>query len=111
MKQVNPVKLDPAAKRVFWKEHILRFRKSPMSRGGYCRHHGLAPHQMAYWQKRFHRQTTDEVSFVALDIANVRPSPAVSKLNLLTPNGYRIEIGQDFDPATLQKLIAVLEGP
>jgi hypothetical protein len=66
---------------------------------------------MAYWQKRFPRQTTDEVSFVALDIADVRSLPAASKLNLLTPNGYRIEIGQDFDPATLQKLITVLEGP
>ena len=111
MKQVNPVRLDPAAKRLFWKEHVIRFRQSPLSRGAYCRQNGLSPHQMAYWQKRYSRPATDEVSFVALDIDNVQPVAAASTLNLFTPNGYRIEIGRDFDPGTLQKLIAVLEGP
>jgi len=113
MTQINLKDLDPAAKEQFWEENIEQLKQSKLTRSEYCRQRGLKLHQLIYWKKRFARKQNGEngrVSFVALNVASaVKPVTANNSLRLFTPNGYRIEIGYDFDAGALKKLIAVLQ--
>ncbi len=99
----------PAKKHRFWKAHIERWRHSGLSQLAYCRDNGLKPHQLTYWKKRF-SQPDAGISFVPLQLTGNLPVPVKkSSLNLFTPNGYRIEVGDGFDPTALKQLIGVVK--
>jgi len=109
MPQNDTLEQGPDKKRRFWKTHIERWNHSGLTQFGYCQTNGLKPHQFTYWKKRLNQPGTG-VSFVPLQLTGNLPVPVQkSSFNLFTPNGYRIEVGSGFDPATLRQLIGVVK--
>ncbi len=97
-------------KRSYWKQHIEIWRSSGMTQTAYCIQHELKVHQFVYWKKRF-VQTDTGITFVPLKISRSMPSPAhkcSSPLRLIVDRDLQIEIGPDFDPHLLRRLITTL---
>ena len=98
-------------KRVYWKQHIERWRSSSQTQRDYCREHRLRPHQFTYWKKRF-VQTDTGITFVPLKIrrsvqsgSGMRPA---SELRINVGRDLQIEIGPDFDAHLLRRLMTTL---
>ena len=110
MPEFHSSKINPEQRRLFWKEHIDRWQQSGTTQVAYCREHDLKPHQLTYWKKRFIQNVDATVSFVPLRFSQ-NPSANIpgTSLNLFTSNGYKIEVGADFDPVTLKQLITVVQ--
>jgi len=110
MQEANyPVEFDHQQLRPTWKAHIERWKDSGQTQAAYCRQHGLKPHQFTYWKKRF-VQTNTDISFVPLDLSRNLPVAVTgSTFNLFTQNGFKIEVGTGFDPATLKQLICIVQ--
>lgn len=108
MSQNDTLDQDPEKKRRFWKTHIERWSHSGLSQVHYCQANGLIPHRFTYWKKRL-SQSNATVSFVPLQLTENLPVPVKKcSFNLVTPNGYRIEVDAGFDPSALKQLIGVV---
>jgi len=96
-------------KRRFWQKHIERWSQSGLRQVDYCRANGVPPGKFRYWKKQL-QKPEQPVSFVQLQMPDNLPVAVEKKsFNLFTPNGYRIEINDGFDPATLHRLIGVVK--
>lgn len=105
----NPVELEPKQKREHWHRHIEGWQASGLSQVAYCRQNDIKPHQWSYWKKRLSR-TDNGVSFVRLKIGgNLPTAAAMPAFTLLTPNGYKIEVGVGFDSVALKQLLSAVQ--
>lgn len=96
-------------KRRFWQEHIERWSQSGLRQVDYCRANGLTTGSFRYWKKQL-QKPEETVSFVRLQMPDNLPVTVEKRpFNLFTPNGYRIEVNDGFDPATLHRLIGVVK--
>ena len=95
--------LNPQEKAQFWKNHIDASQKSVLSQTEYCRQHNLKLSRFWYWKKRLKKVAKEEIRFVPLNIP--RNNSIQQKTSIITPNGYRIELADGFDPAAVGRLI------
>jgi hypothetical protein len=93
------------SKAQFWEKHIRAWRSSGLSQAEYCRSNGLAKSQFWYWRKRFNRHEAQDITFVPVSIPTSRPSRRSGAIRVITPNGYRIELENDFNPDGMRQLI------
>jgi hypothetical protein len=109
MSDESLIELDPNQKRQYWQQHIEGWQQSGLNQAAYCRQNNLDRHQWTYWKKRLAR-TDAGVSFVPIKFAHnlpvAIPKPAI---NLVTVNGYKIEVSAGFDAVTLRLLISVVQ--
>jgi hypothetical protein len=106
---IDRIRPDSEQLRQVWKTHIERWKQSGQTQVSYCREHELKPHQFTYWKKRFGRTKAD-ISFVPLRFSRNLPVAVTgSTFNLFTQNGFKIEVGAGFDPATLKQLISLVQ--
>ena len=110
MQEANhPVAPDHQQLRQTWKAHIERWKDSGQTQSAFCLQYGLKPHQFTYWKKRFIQANTG-ISFVPLHFCRNLPVAVTgSTFNLFTQNGFKIEVGTGFDPATLKQLICTVQ--
>ena len=97
----------------FWQSHTKALARSGLSRREYCLRHNLSYHAMTYWVRKQLQPTPGTSAAVTLVEVPVR-LPAISipsslPLRLHTGSGYMIELGPNFDEATLARVLAVLE--
>ena len=108
----SPVK-SYRSKASYWRQHIEGWSGSGLSQSEYCRRSGIALSTFQYWKRRLDRRppAQEERSIVAVPIlsSSATVSSVPKPLMLHVGAGFRIEIGGDFCPATLEKLIVVLE--
>jgi hypothetical protein len=105
----SSVDQDAEQKRRFWEKHIERWSQSGMRQVDYCRANGLVVHRFGYWKKRLERPEVD-VSLIPVQLPEPLPVPVEKKsLNVFTPNGYKIEVNDDFDQAALRRLVCVIK--
>ena len=95
-------------KRTFWQTHITSWEKTDISQAEYCRRNGLSSRAFGYWK----RKQDCAVSFVPVPLT--LPMDAGTKIGraplcIVLDDRYRIEVGDDFSPLTLQKLVHTLE--
>ena len=95
--------LSPQEKAQFWENHIKACKDSGLSQTEYCLQNNLKPHRFWYWKKRFKKLAKEEIRFVPLKISGTDQNHHVA--SIITPNGYRIELANGFDPATVGHLI------
>ena len=95
--------LNPQEKAQFWKNHIKASQKTHLSQTEYCRKNNLKPCRFWYWKRRLKKITEEEIRFVPLNIC--RKDQTHQIVSIITPNGYRIELADGFDPATVGHLI------
>jgi len=105
---ILPEELDPREKRRFWVDHIQAWQASGISQVEYCRQNNLKMHQWWYWRKRISHNSDSEVTFVPLNFSSGKQYRA--SVNVVTPNGYRIEVDHGFDLSKLRRLISAVRG-
>lgn len=97
----------------FWQSHTEALAKSGLSRREYCLRHNLSYHAMTYWVRKQSHATSGRSASVTLVEVPVRlPTlsiPSSTPLRLHTESRYMIELGPNFDEATLVRTLAVLE--
>jgi len=89
----------------FWEKHIAAWRRSDLSQAEYCRNNGLVKSRFWYWRKRFDRHGTEDITFVPVTVSPSRTSQSCGAIRVITPNGYRIELENGFDPDGMRQLI------
>jgi hypothetical protein len=93
----------------FWHEHVQRWRESGLSKGRYCRVHGLSPNRFGYWAKKYPPEVSAEVALPSIVPLSFTLAPKAPSIGLLVGNRYSLDIPADFDEATLTRLLSVLE--
>lgn len=101
-------KLD---KEHYWQKHVASWRASNLSQVEYCRLNNLPVKNFGYWKRRESKGTPAHRRFFPLvPTATVPIAEPSSGLQLnLQEKRFSIEIGQDFSPMALRRLIATLE--
>ena len=79
-----------------------------MSKGSYCRVHGLSPNRFGYWAKKYPTEVSAEVAPPALVPLPFTLAPKVPSIGLLVGKRYALDIPSDFDEVTLTRLLSVL---
>lgn len=109
-------KRELAAKGRYWGNHMTGWSGSGLSQAEYCRHHGLASHNLSYWVRKLERPPPFEapappgsgsVELVEVEFGGpIEPVPEVDFRPLRVVIGARfvIEISGDFDGPILEKL-------
>lgn len=104
---------DRQRSRRHWQAHIFAQRKSGLSRAAYCKEHNLSYHAATYWSRKLSQVEQKQTNLVPVrfssDIALNTYQTARSGLKVILPNKIVIEVGDDFSPATLKKLLTALE--
>ncbi len=95
-----------------WRAHIKAQKQSGLNRAEYCRQHKLSYHAMAYWFGKL-SSPSSKTTLVPVPLKNnieqntIQADRAALKINL--PGRVAIEIGNNFSPATLTRLLDTLE--
>jgi hypothetical protein len=104
---------DRQRSRRHWQAHISAQRKSGLSRAAYCKEHNLSYHAATYWNRKLSLPEQKQTNLVPVrfssNIALNPAQPAHSCLKVILPNKIAIEVGDDFSPATLTKLLTALK--
>jgi transposase len=81
-----------------------------------ARRHGISPSLLFAWRKAYRAYRAGALvdaepgGFVPAVVVDERPAPASapSRIEIVTPNGYRVLAGGDVDEAALVRVLAVL---
>jgi transposase len=76
-----------------------------------ARRHGISPSLLFAWRKIYRAGALVDVEpggFVPAVVVDERPAPAPSRIEIVTPNGYRVLAGADVDEAALVRVLVVL---
>lgn len=101
----------------FWRSHVEHWRASGQTKAAYCRAHGLLKHRFSYWHRHLKpaAPTPDTPIVATRALIPVHVAPAVSAeptgntgITVRLPAGLGIELGAEFDPATLRAVVQAL---
>ena len=104
-----------------WAEIMSDWARSGLSQAAFCKERGIPYSTFQYWRsRRKAREKWDARSlepasvpppFLPVQVVQSRPvaEEARQGLTVLLPGGYRIEVGADFEPEVLRKIISALE--
>ena len=96
-----------------WREHIEGWSASGLSQAEYCRRNGISLSSFYYWKRRLDRRppSVEERRIVPIPFPGspLSPPSAPKPLMVHVGSGFRVEIGGDFCPGILEKLIVALE--
>lgn len=98
-------------KKQHWQKHVVSWRESNLSQVEYCRLNDLPIKNFGYWKRRESKAVSTHPRFfplVAAGPASVAVRASALQLNIQEKR-FNIEIGEDFSPVTLRRLIATLE--
>jgi hypothetical protein len=99
-----------AQRRQYWKEHIERWCNSGMTQKDYCQDNGLKWSTFHYWKQRL-QEKPSPLSIVQVSLAPVGGSNDVQDwhgLVLLIGDRYKVQVGDEFNAATLARLVQTL---
>ncbi|MHC4215300.1 MAG: IS66 family insertion sequence element accessory protein TnpA [Planctomycetota bacterium] len=97
----------PTDRRRQFAEHIRRWRDSRLTQAEYCRRNELKWSTFHYWRKRLQDKPT-AVTLVEVPVRKNLSCQPCHELTLILGDRYRVEIGDDFNPSTLAKLVDTL---
>lgn len=97
----------PEDRRRHFGEHMRRWRSSGLSQAEYCRRHGLKWSTFHYWRKRL-QDKTNAVTLVQVPVSKYIACPSGRELTLILGDHYKVDIGDNFNPTTLAKLVDTL---
>lgn len=91
-----------------WKEHSESWRESGLTQQAYCEREGISYRSFIYQHNRLMSCSKKvPVHFIEAKSEPAFISNQVSGLQLMLPNGIRIGIGADINPALLQTVLSV----
>ena len=96
-----------------WQAHLSAQKKSGLSRAAYCREHKLSYHAASYWSRKLTQPEQKQTNLVPVKISShflsTHAQTAGVGFKVILPSRIAIEIGNDFSPVALTRLMAVLE--
>ena len=111
-------------RREFWQAHVEAWRKSGLTQRAYSREHELPEWQLSHWKHRLQKARRGQERKTRLVPVRVmeettagtdhghRPAPRNAEqgrdLTLVLSNGWRLEIGEGVQPATLSRVLEAL---
>lgn len=102
---------EELTKEQYWRQHVASWHKSNLSQVEYCRLNDLPIKNFGYWKRKESKAVSAQPRFFPLVAAG--PGPMALRAHTLQLNiqekRFSIEIGEDFSPVTLRRLIATLE--
>jgi hypothetical protein len=99
----------PTGRRRQFEEHVRRWRSSGLTQAEYCRRNDLKWSTFNYWRKRL--ATSAAVTLVRVPIGFNRNGSGYQpcqELTLVLGDRYKVEIGDNFNPSTLARLVDTL---
>ena len=106
-------RLIPRAK--YWQAHLSAQRISGLSQAEYCRRSHLGKSNFTAWKNRLKSPLpASAMELVPVSIIDRRQevdeshSSSFSGLTIVAPCGQRIEVAENFRPATLKRLLLAL---
>ena len=105
VKQNDPT---PQDRRSQFEEHMRRWRDSGLTQAEYCRRNELKWSTFHYWRKRL-QDETNAVTLVQVPVCKNIGCSSGRELTLLLGDRYKVDIGDNFNPSTLAKLVDTLE--
>lgn len=104
-------KKEKEEKRKSWEKHIREWERSGLTQIEYCRRNNISDKCFYYWKKKFHSENKS-VSFVQLPIpesfSELKNLNFNGSINILFSNDIKIELSDNFNPATLKKAVETL---
>ena len=101
------------AKQRFWKVHIRAWERSGLTQNEYCRRNKLKSNQLTYWKTKFNQEKQEQVSFVPVPMnSKNQPQYLVDSDDsglAIHLDKIKIKIHNNFNPATLVKVVSLLE--
>jgi hypothetical protein len=94
-----------ASKAEFWRELVLRQKKSGLSVEAFCQQQGVSGWSLYQWRKRL--AMNPPMSFALVETREVSRQGA-GVLELWLNGGDRLQIARGVDAATLRTVLAVL---
>ena len=99
--------VTPGQRRRHWQDHIDQWQSSGLTQKEYCRRNGFKWSTFHYWRKRL-QDTPTAVTLVQVPVSNnLSCQPSHASLTLILDR-YKVEIGDNFNPSTLDKLMDTL---
>jgi hypothetical protein len=93
--------------------HIQAWSGSGLSKTEYCRQKELQRSTFYRWlrEQREEKKATDGFIEIAIDRFNPQEQiqSSAGEIGIVLPNGYRMTVGQGFDPETFEHVLTVLE--
>jgi hypothetical protein len=93
-----------------WRRWISEWRASGLSVRAFCARHGLATASFYHWRRVLERRAAEEPALVPVQVVVDAVPAQASALEAVLPSGRTVRVPPGFDEATLQRLLAVLEG-
>lgn len=92
----------------FWQHQIQTWRKSGLSQRAYCQKNNISEYRFSKWKSRLVKDKVDS-RFVPVPLpAHLPDSIKRGVLHIYAPNGFRVDINEEFDSELLKKTLAVL---
>lgn len=106
-----------------WRRIVARQEQSGLTQAAFCRREGLKKNALSWWARELrkrdgdraptkvsHRPKAKRASFIPVRVIQTAPRNGTSPVEVLTRSGHVVRLQPDFDPATLRKVVAALEG-
>jgi hypothetical protein len=97
-----------------WQAHVKAHKQSGLSRAEYCRQYNLSYYALTYWSRKLsstgknNRSTLVPVPILP-DARQNSVQADSTALKIILPGKMSIEVGDNFSPATLTRLLATLD--
>ena len=99
-----------AARRRYWREHIERWQASGMTQKDYCERNDLKWSTFHYWRKRV-QEPPVPVSLIRVSLGAGTGSKGMVDwpgLVLFVGDRFKVQVGDEFNAATLARLVETL---
>ena len=116
--EINPHQLrSRRTKEKYWQAHLSAQQKSGLTQVEYCRRNSLSKSTFGWWKHQLKKGGPASCSLVPVSIIMEKAAASSINLNqessagltLIVRSGERIEIGVDFHPPTLTRVLQTLE--
>src|SRR5215208_4009558 len=117
--QVTRLEVVDTGRRRRWSDHEKRriveeSLLGPRQASATARRHGISNQLLFAWRKAYREgRLSDAPGFVPAmmmpDPPMARPQPGSHCLEILSPNGWRVLVGRDFDEVALGRVVRILD--
>jgi hypothetical protein len=95
-------------KQGFWREHSEAWKSSGLTQVSYCAQHGISYQSFVYQHNRMaYKAQRSAMSFVEAKTEPVALNNQAAGLQLMLPNGIRIGITNEVNPALLKTVLTI----
>lgn len=108
----NPTRRNQQpAKWRYWQAHVKAQQQSGLNRAEYCREQNLSYDAMTYWHNKLSKSSSKKSTLAPVPLINIEKPPVQnSSLKIILPCSISVEVGNNFSPVTLTRLLTTLEG-